>query len=179
MMLYDLNILFESIFPEVNFRLLLIITASLFLTWWFLMDLLTQFIDAVLAIVKTALVAILTVFFMGISKLSDAIDQYIQAPIRRFIQKIPISVKILFYLLLGLGIFAGDHLYGKQLFELDETIQFYRLSIEGQSYWVSVYALVLSGFFVGLAVLYSIGEILKALNYILDQPVRISVIVRG
>ncbi len=164
---------------NVYVQMLFIFGAALFLTWWFLLGLLNPLIDAAAAIVKTALVAILTVFFMGISKLSDAIDMYIQEPIRRFIQKIPISVKILFYLLLGLGIFAGDQLYGKQLFEFDETIQFYRLSIEGQSYWVSVYALVLSGFFVGLAVLYSIGEILKALNYILDQPVRISVIVRG
>ncbi len=177
MMLYDLNTLFELIFPNINFRLLLIITFSLFFTYWFLLGLLTPLIDAVIAIVATAFVAILTVFFGYIGRLSDAIHNIIVNPVRSIIQKIPISFKIVCYLLLGLGIFAGDQRFGKQLFEFDETIQFYRLSIEGQSYWVSLYALVLSGFFIGMAALYSIGVIWKALKFILDQPIRIFIVV--
>lgn len=142
------------------------------------MGLLNPLIDAVLAITGTALVAILTVFFMVIGKLSNALDTSIFAPIRNTIRRIhiPVGIKIIFFLLLGSLIVTADHFYGKRFSQSDETIQFYQIVILDRSFWISQIALLFGGFFICLAMLYILGLILKVVNNLLDRRIRLTIV---
>ena len=161
-------------------QILFIMGGGLFLTWWFLQGLLNPFIHAVLAILKTALVAILTLFFNVINSLSNVIYAKITKPVRKVTRRIhlPDLAKASIYLLIGAVVFYVDQLYGKRLFEVNETIPFYPIGIMDKSYWVSGYAFWTGGFSLFLASWNILKVILGSLNLLLDHPMRISIVVQ-
>ena len=158
-----------------------IIGFTLLITYWFLPGRLNPMIDAGIGIAKIAVHAMLTVLFGAMSLWIEGIEKHIAKPIRRIIQKIhiPFGVIVACSLILGLSVVALDHQYGRQLFLSDETIPFYHITIMEQSYWISWYALSIGGFLIGYSLLAILLAILEGVLSLLNQPVRISVIVRG
>lgn len=146
-------------------ELLFVFGAAAFLTRWFLLGLLNPFIEATVSIIMTAIMVILTFLFGWIGKL----------PMWRL--HFPPVVKMFIYFFIGASVFYLDHIFGKQLFELDETIPYYPVSIHGVSLWVSGYAYTIGGFFIFLSACYLVGIILRGLNRLLDHPMRITVVI--
>lgn len=164
---------------NVYVQMLFIFGAAAFLTWWFLLGLLNPFINACLAIIKCALEVILTFFFSGISALSNKIERRITFPIRRIKQRIHIHpiIKAGFYLTIGFSIFVLDHFYATKIYAEDET-KFYNFILQGKTYWITEEALSIGGFFIFIGTLYLAGVVLKALNQLLDRPIRISIVLQ-
>lgn len=164
---------------NVYVQMLFIFGAGAFLTWWFLLGLLNPFINASLAIIKCALEVILTFFFSCISALSNEIERRITLPIRRIKQRIHIHplIKAGFYLTIGFSVFVLDHFYATKIYAEDET-KFYDFVIGGNKYWVTEEALSIGGFFIFIGSLYLVGVVLRALNQLLDHPIRISIVLQ-
>jgi hypothetical protein len=160
--------------------LLFVLTATGIATVWFAQGLLNPFIHIVLSIIACALEIVLTFFFGWIGKLSNVIEAKITKSIRRAIDRIhiPRLIKALMYFLVGTTVFILDYLYGKILFNYDETIPFYHYYFFGKSYWMSSYAIIIGGFFILVSAMYVLGVILRGLNKLLDRPIRVSIVVQ-
>jgi len=155
---------------ELFIKLLFFYAGASFLTWWFLKGLLNPFIEAVVGIVITGLFVVLSFFLSPFIRVARMIY--------RFILRIlaPVWVKIPVYTLLGAGIFVLDHFYGTTIYAEDETV-FYSIVFWGTKYWITQQGLTIGGFFLGLAVLYLTGVILKFINWLIDHPIHISILL--
>jgi len=175
-MFFRLYRIFELTFPNVYVQMLFVFTISGILTWAFLKKLLNPFINAVLAILACTFDVLLTFFFGPIGWAGNKIDKHISGPIRKATIKIhvPTLVKALIYAVLGVAVFALDHVYGVRIFQSDESFAMYPIEINGVKFWVSEVALWIGGFFIGLSILYTVNEILRGLNRLLDRTVQIS-----
>lgn len=156
---------------NANMKLLFVFTGLTVLTLWFAEGLLNPFIKAAASIIFTALLVLFKFFFGWIGIVLVKITK----PFRNI--HFPPFVKALLYFLFGAMFFVLDQIYGKQLFELDETILFYHVHIGGWSFWISKYAIMIGGFFIFISACYMIGIILRGLNKLLDHPVHISIVI--
>lgn len=166
-------------------KLVFLLTGAAIVTYWFYLKLLNPFIDAAIAIVKCALVVILTFFFKCVGIVYAMLAKTIGDPIRKVTQRIhirihihiPLAMKIFVYFMVGVGFFVLDHFYGTKIYEADETT-FYHVVFQGTTYWITQQGLVIGGFFVVLATLITIGEIWSAIDNLLSRPIRISVVIQ-
>lgn len=145
--------------------LLFIITATGVVTYWFILGLLNTFIKNSFSIIGCAFSVLLTFFF-------SCLNRFFIKPVRKIIQSIhiPLGIKIVFYLLIGIGIFVLDHMYGTTFYEMDETT-FHHFLFQGKTYWITEQALYIGGFFIGLGLFLTLVQFLKALFTFLDKPI--------
>ena len=99
-------------------KMLFAFSAMAFVTWWFYLGLLDPYINAMLAIIKCALVAALTLFI---------------GPLRKILKRIHIPTigKAAIFLLLGASIFVWDHFYATKIYAEDQAV-FYDFIIFGK-----------------------------------------------
>ncbi len=144
---------------------------------WFALGYLTPFLNNVFAIIGCAI----RVMFIPIGRLLtfmySILERKIIKPIQRFVAPIhiPRIVKATLYMCVGVGFFILDHFYATKIYDADQTT-FYKIPIQGQTYWITQQGMTIGGFFVGLAVLLFVLEILRVINWILDRKFQISVI---
>ncbi len=146
-------------------ELLAILVAGSFITYWFLKGLLNPFIEAVVSIVVTCVITVVTFFLTPLIKTGQLIKQ--------LIDKIPLYIKGVLYVVIGSGVFVFDHYYNTKIFAEDQAT-FYPIGIMNKTYWVTETALWIGGFFLLLAssiVLKGIGSLF---NYLFDRPIRIT-----
>lgn len=160
-------------------QMLFLFTGTGIVTYWFVLRLLNPFIDSAIAIVKCALYVLLSFFVGCVDKVGNVLEKKIGDPIRNVIQRIhiPLFVKVVLYFTVGVGIFVLDHVYGTKIYEADETT-FYHVFFRGTTYWITEAGLVIGGFFIGLATLLVLIEILKKIDNLLSRPIRISVVIQ-
>jgi hypothetical protein len=164
---------------NASIQILFILTLGLILTWWFLNGLLNPFIDAVIAIVKCAVTVIFSALFESINKATKIYDANITQQIQKFKNRHQLSTlaKALIFFSFGVAVLILDQIYGRKFFNYDETIPFYPIIIQNHTYWISKYALLFGGCFIGISSLYFIGEILSKINKLLNHPIRISIVI--
>lgn len=169
-MLYGLDYLLTRIYPNPYMQMLFIFGAGAFLTWWFLQGLLNPFIKAAVGIVVTGLFVVVSFFISPIL--------WVVRLIYRFIQQIfaPVWVKISVFILIGVSIFILDHFYNIKIYAEDQTT-FYHIIFLNKTYWITLQAIEIGGFFLFLASIYLLGEILKGLDWILNRMINISIII--
>ena len=150
----------------------MLLTGTVIMTILFANGYLNSFIKTILNIVGPA-------FFIPLSFFISFITNHIVKPIKNFIRRIhiPHGIKIVLYLLIGMGILVFDHFYSTSFFEADETT-FYHFIFQGTTYWITKEGLTFGGFFVGLGVLLLLIQILEGINKILSIPIHISIIIR-
>ncbi len=150
----------------------MLLTGTVIMTIWFANGYLNSFIKNILNIVGPA-------FFIPLSFFISFITNHIVKPIKNFIRRIhiPHSIKIVLYLLIGMGILVFDHFYGTSFFEADETT-FYHFIFQGTTYWVTQEALIIGGFFISIGAFLLLMEILEGINKILSIPIHISIIIK-
>lgn len=176
---HELNLLISGIAPNGYMVMLFVFTAVTIITLWFAEGLLNPYIEVVLEILKYILDIILTPFFGFINWAGKKLDIHIRNPIQKAINKIhiPILMKALIYAILGSTVFALDHAYGIRIFQSDESFAMYPIEINGVKFWVSQIALWLGGFFIGLALLYTLSEAMKVLNRLLDRRIQLNILI--
>lgn len=150
----------------------MLFTGTAIMTIWFANGYLNSFIKNILNIVGPA-------FFIPLSFFISFITNHIVKPIKNFIHRIhiPHGIKIVLYLLIGMGILVFDHFYATTLFEADETT-FYHFIFQGTTYWVTQEALIIGGFFISIGAFLLLMEILEGINKILSIPIHISIIIK-
>lgn len=153
------------------FLTLFVFGAGAFLTWWFLLGLLTPFIEAAVAIVCTAISVLFDFFIQPLI----IVGQNLIRPIRRILA--PVWVKIPVYLILGVGIFVLDHFYNTKIFAEDE-LTFHRIVLMDRVFWVTEIAAWTGGSFIVLFTLYFVDEILKFINWLINRPIHISIVIQ-
>ncbi|MBP9814236.1 hypothetical protein KBC80_03515 [Candidatus Woesebacteria bacterium] len=156
---------------------LYVLVCGAIVTIWFLNGLLNPFIDAVLAIVKCAIDSILTLFFRPIHKLSDALDKRIRLPIRKFKQRFSFKVVTRIYFTLGILVLYVDHLLATRIFNMDETALYFPMVIYEKTYWVSLYALLASGWLIFAAELRFVGQLFTWFGNLFDKDFQVNILI--
>ncbi len=162
-----------TMFPHPYLLVLYLFTLGGILTWAFLNNLLTPFINAVLAILGAGLEVVVSFAMLPIAWAANRIDTRIRQPIERYKKQHPIPsiVIAMVYGLLGIGVFWLDHMFNADMFAADETFVIHPLTIAGMKFWVSETALWLGGMLVGIPVVYVTVEVLRAVHRFMDRTV--------
>jgi len=144
---------------------------------WFALGYLTPFLNNTFAIIGCALRVMVIPIGRLLKFMYAILEREIIKPIQRFVKPIhvPRIVKVILYMCFGVGVFILDHFYATKIYDADQTI-FYKISFQGQTYWITQQGMTIGGFFVGLAVLLFILEILRVINWILDRKFQISIV---
>ena len=150
----------------------MLLTGTAVMTIWFANGYLNSFIKNILNIVGPA-------FFIPLSFFVSFITNHIVKPIKTFITHIhiPLGIKIVLYIVIGMGILVFDHFYGTTIYEADETT-FYHFIFQGTTYWITKEGLIFGGFFIGIGLFLLLMEILEGINKILSIPIHISIIIK-
>ena len=166
-------------FPNSTILLVFVFTLSTILAWAFLHKYLNPFINATLAIIGCALESILTFIMLPISWTAKKIETHIVQPIENLKKRIhiPVMVRIVFYTLFGIWVFYLDHIHNIRVFNDNETFIMLPVVIYGIKFWISATALAVGGSSLGISIILIAGEILKALDRLLDRTVNLNIIV--
>ena len=156
---------------------LYILVSCAAVTIWFSMGLLNPFINTVVAITKCAIESTLTVFFWPITRLSNFIDKRIRLPIRKFKQRFSFKMITRIYFTLGILILYIDHLLATRIFNVDETALYFPIFIYEKTYWVSLYALLASGWLIFAAELRFVGQIFTWFGNLFDKDIKLNILI--
>jgi hypothetical protein len=159
--------------------LLFALTGTFIVTIWFALGYLNTFLKNVFAIIGCALYVMLSPFVAYVGRVCAALKRNIYHPIQKRIQRIhiPLGIRIVIYLMLGVGILALDYFYNTKIYEADETI-FYHAIFQGKTYWITKNGLIIGGFFLGLAVLLFLIEVLTIIDRFISRPISLFITIQ-
>ena len=152
-------------------KLLFLLTGTAFLTWWFLLGLLNPYIEAAFGILITGLFVVVSFFLSPFIRIARKLYHFLQLLFA------PVWVKIVGFAFIGAGIFLLDHFYNTTIFAEDQTT-FYRIVVANRIFWVTDFAAWTGGFSLGLAALYLIEVMLNFINWLIDRPIQISIVIQ-
>jgi len=147
----------------------MILTGTVILTMWFAKGYLNTFVKNSFIFVALTIEVMFKLF-----------NRFLIAPLSKLKLKkihIPLGIKIVLYIVIGIGILVLDHFYGTTIYEADETT-FYHFFFQETTYWITKEALVIGGFFIVIGVFLLLMEILECINKILSTPIHISIIIK-
>ncbi|MFH0749494.1 MAG: hypothetical protein V1917_01090 [Candidatus Gottesmanbacteria bacterium] len=166
---------------EINYSmaLLFLFVATVIVIYWIYQGYLHTFIKHTLAIIRCAFSVILSPFIRYFYVVYPVLKRNIYDPIRKAIHRIhiPLGIRIITYLILGIGILALDYFYNTKIFEADETT-FYHAVFQGKTYWMTKNGLIVGGFFFCLGLFLFLMELLRVINTFISRPISIFITIQ-
>lgn len=150
------------------FWLLVGMTMSIFITWWFLLGLLTPFIEAAVSIIVTGIMVTGEFFLTPLRKMYRVC--------RRWHDHLPQVGKGVLYIAVGVGIFVYDYVEQVQSPPV-ETDVLYTVRIAGFVYQATKLACAYGGAFLVMGVWNVIAPLLAAVARVFDRTIDISLVL--